>query len=81
VTAKPVPTFAQHGLECFRRRLSHLKRSNSLFWRNSGRETGSHFRWNCSSAVNDLLRALDARAAGREGLIGVLLKTAIENEG
>jgi transposase len=37
-------------LERFHRRLSHLKRSISLFYRNSGRETGSHFRWNCSRA-------------------------------
>jgi|GEM_PF-1042201 len=28
--------------ERFRQRSSHLKRSVSLLWRNSGRETGSH---------------------------------------
>jgi|GEM_PF-3088480 len=39
------------ALERFHRRLSHLKRSISLFCRNSGRETGSHFRWNCSNGA------------------------------
>jgi hypothetical protein len=27
-----------------------VSRSNSLFLRNSGRKTGSHFSWNCSNA-------------------------------
>ena len=48
--------------ERFRQRSSHLKRSISLFLRNSGRETGSHFRWNCS-------RAIPAKACPREGRV------------
>jgi len=50
-------TFAGIALERFRQRSSRLKRSTLKFLRNSGRETGSHFRWNCSGAVSDLIES------------------------
>ncbi len=39
------------GLELFRFFFQMRNSSNVLFCRNSGRKTGSHFSWNCSSST------------------------------